>query len=506
MVNSIDTILAASDSADAAKARQEGLGFIDGSIPGYALLMGDDTAQASKVIETLSQRQIVVFVVEDELQNALRDEGLELGWISRVIAMALPQSLGCIARIAGTFGNVESSDEVLPYVQERLFGFTLILGTATPERLEIAESALSFGCPLVSSDQLPPATKDWEISADYSAAIGNVEIGDIVQIAIEERGMRIHVPIPDLPVTYSDDFAGQVVRDDSCGACLSGVELTVTGEGITDGKIDILGSDLDTLTENDFAILVEVSGRDMQADFEPVLEREIEVILNDIDGVMHRGQRAMVTLNIAPKAISKELKLHHLGEVLHARLHNEFGKILSRVQVTIATDAVEIEAIRERAESIYEERDDRLKNLTDEDVDVFYTCNSCQTIAEGHLCVISPERPGVCGAVDWMDARAAVSIDPLGHNKEVSKEGLIDANIGQWESINQIVKKETGGAITAFSLYSLMQDPGTACGDFECITAMLPLSNGVMVMSHEYEGMTPSGMDWAMLYEVVGAG
>ena len=35
---------------------------------------------------------------------------------------------------------------------------------------------------------------------------------------------------------------------------------------------------------------------------------------------------------------------------------------------------------------------------------------------------------------------------------------------------------------------------------------MLPLSNGVMVIEHSYEGMTPSGMEWTMLYEMIGAG
>jgi acetyl-CoA synthase len=166
----------------------------------------------------------------------------------------------------------------------------------------------------------------------------------------------------------------------------------------------------------------------------------------------------------------------------------------------------QIQSIREKAQTIYEKRDKRLGSLSDEDVDTFYTCNLCQTIAAGHLCVISPEHPGVCGAVDWMDARAAVSIQPVGSNKAVKKEGLLDAQIGQWESINQIARQESGGEITAYSLYSLMQDPGSACGDFECITAMLPLSNGIMVIEHTYEGMTPSGMDWAMLSEMVGAG
>jgi acetyl-CoA synthase len=221
---------------------------------------------------------------------------------------------------------------------------------------------------------------------------------------------------------------------------------------------------------------------------------------------MHRGQRTIVTLRIAQKAIDKGLRLRHLGEILHARLHNEFGSILSRVQVTIATESALIEAIRKKAQAIYEKRDQRLGSLTDEDVDTFYTCNLCQTIAAGHLCVISPERPGACGAVDWMDARAAVTIQPVGPNKAIKKEGLLDAKLGQWESVNQITAQESGGAIEAYSLYSLMQDPGSACGDFECITALLPLANGVMVIGRAYNGMTPSGMEWTMLYEIVGAG
>jgi acetyl-CoA synthase len=88
----------------------------------------------------------------------------------------------------------------------------------------------------------------------------------------------------------------------------------------------------------------------------------------------------------------------------------------------------------------------------------------------------------------------------------VQKNGLIDARLGQWESVNQIAQQESGGTLAAYSLYSMMQDPGSSCGDFECITAMLPISNGVMVVDRTYDGLTPTGMDWAMLYEMVGAG
>ncbi|MEA3396684.1 MAG: CO dehydrogenase/CO-methylating acetyl-CoA synthase complex subunit beta, partial [Chloroflexota bacterium] len=507
MTNTIDIFNAAASSDDA-EVRRQGIGFIDGSIPGYALLLGADAGTAAPLIESLTRRKILVFVADGDARVALREAGQPLGWDSGVVHLKLPDALGFIVRVAQFFGNPETPEEALSYARQRLRGFTLLLGAATPERLAEAQAALPLGCPLLNTADLPPAVDDWEIPAECRPATGGLPLADIVQLGIEERGLQIRIPLTELPVAYSPDFSGQVVRDEACGACLTGVELTVTGEDIVDGRVTIVGPDLDAAVQGEqpYAMLIEVSGRAMQSDFEPVLERQVETMFNDADGIMHRGQRTIVTLRVAQKAIDKGLRLRHLGVILHARYHNEYGNILSRVQITFFTEPAQVQTLTERAQAIYAQRDHRLSSLTDEDVDTFYTCNLCQTIAAGHLCVISPEHPGACGAVDWMDARAAVSIRPVGPNKVVTKEGLLDAKLGQWKSVNQIVQQESGGAIEAYSLYSLMQDPGSACGDFECITAMLPLSNGVMVMSHEYEGMTPSGMDWAMLYEVVGAG
>ena len=489
-------VFTAAEMAEETEVRRRGIGLIDGSLPGYVLLMGDDANAAATLLAELQRKKILVFVVDEALR------GLATGWDSGVVSYDLPQALGFVTRVAQVFGASDGREQVLAYARQRLKGFTLLLGEPAPARLAGAQAALPLGCPLLSPTDLPSSLADWLIPA-----IGGVSLADIVQRGIEERGLQIHVPMPALPVTYSPDFSGQVVRDESCGVCLSGVELTVTGSGLEDGGVTVIGPDLDAVSgDQAFALLVEVSGRALESDFEPVLERQIETILNDADGVVHRGQRAMVTLRISQKAIARGLRFRHLGEILHARLHNEFGNILSRVQITIVTDPGRVQGIRERALAIYRRRDDRLSRLTDEDVDTFYTCNLCQTIAAGHLCIISPEHPGACGAVDWMDARAAVSIRPVGPNRAVAKEGLIDANLGQWQSVNRIVAQESGGALEAYSLYSLMQDPGTACGDFECITAMLPLANGVMVMAHDYTGMTPSGMDWEMLYEMVGAG
>ncbi len=495
-------ILSAADSVDDAEVRRQGIGFIDSSIPGYALLLGDDAANAPAVVESLTRKNIVVFVTADALAESLREAGVSLGWKSRVVPLDVTSALGFITRVAQIFGNADTPEAALDYARERLRGFSLLLGQPTAERLKTARDVAQFGCPLLSSAELEPGA-DWE-----AAVIGGLALDDLVQAGIEERGLRVYVPLPELPVKYSEDFAGEIVRDDKAGAALYGAELVVTGQNLVDGRVIIAGPDLDASLTGDhpYGLLVEVSGRAMQPDFENVLEREIETLLNEVNGLMHRGQRANSSLRVSQKAIDAGLRLRHLGEILHARYHNEFGNILSRVQVTIITDPEQAHTLAERAQAVYDRRDARLSGMTDDEVDTFYTCTLCQTIASSHICIISPEHVGVCGAMDWMDAQAAVSIRPVGPNQAVKKEGLLDARLGQWESVNLVAQKETGGALESYSLYSMMEAPGPACGDFDCITAMLPLSNGVMVMSSAYEGRTPSGMDWAMLYEMVGAG
>jgi acetyl-CoA synthase len=46
----------------------------------------------------------------------------------------------------------------------------------------------------------------------------------------------------------------------------------------------------------------------------------------------------------------------------------------------------------------------------------------------------------------------------------------------------------------------------TSCGCFECISGVLPSTNGIMTVYREYAGMTPSGMKFSTLAGVVGGG
>jgi acetyl-CoA synthase len=52
----------------------------------------------------------------------------------------------------------------------------------------------------------------------------------------------------------------------------------------------------------------------------------------------------------------------------------------------------------------------------------------------------------------------------------------------------------------------MITDPMTSCGCFECITAVLPSTGGIMIVNREYPEMTPCGMKFSTLAGTVGGG
>jgi acetyl-CoA synthase len=139
-------------------------------------------------------------------------------------------------------------------------------------------------------------------------------------------------------------------------------------------------------------------------------------------------------------------------------------------------------------------------------VDTFYSCLLCQSFAPSHVCVISPERLGLCGAYNWLDCKAAYEIDPTGGNQPITKGEAFDAVKGRWAGVDSYLKANSGGNVETLNLYTIMDNPMTSCGCFECIIAIIPEANGVMIVNRGYSGMTPAGMKFSTLAGTVGGG
>ena len=76
----------------------------------------------------------------------------------------------------------------------------------------------------------------------------------------------------------------------------------------------------------------------MQEDFEPILERQIHHLINYAQGIMHIGQRDIAWLRVGKGAVEKGFRLSHLGKILHAKFHQDFGAIFDKVQVKVYTE------------------------------------------------------------------------------------------------------------------------------------------------------------------------
>jgi len=514
-------------AADDVILRERGIQFVDGSAPGFAAIVGaaPDVETAVKIARKCQERSLYVFMAGHyngtTFAEQLAQAGVELGWETRLVPFgreitAAIYAAGFASRVALTFGGVQPGDyrRHLLYNKNRIFAFVVALGKVTDEWYATAGGAINYGFPTIADSDIPEILPTGVCT--YEHVVSNIPHDQIVEKAIEVRGLKIKVSEVPIPVSYSPAFEGERIRKEDMH-CEFGGQRTLAFEWlrmldigeVEDGKIEVKGPDVDSVKTGGqlpLGVVVEVAGRKMQADFEPVLERQIHTFMNEAQGLWHMGQRDIIWVRISKDAAKAGFKLEHIGHILHAMYHEHFANILDKVQVKIYTDEKEVLKLREMARKVFAERDERLAGMVDEDIETFYSCTLCQSFAPNHVCVVSPERPGLCGAYSWLDCRAAFEITPTGPNQPISKGNCIESTIGQWDKINAFVLKTSGGNVERMSQYSMITDPMTSCGCFECIAAVLPSTGGIMIVNREFTEMTPCGMKFSTLAGTVGGG
>jgi len=514
-------------AADDVILRKRGVEFVDGSAPGFAAILGAAPSMeiAAKIAIDLQQRNLYVFMSAENggerMPAQLVQAGTQVGWPTRLVPFgpdvsATVFALGFATRVALSFGSVEPGNyrKLLIYNKDRIFAFVMALGYVSDEWYATAAGALNFGFPVIADTPIPEILPTGITT--YEHVVSNVPHDKIVDRAIEVRGLKVVVTEVPVPVAYGPAFEGERVRGEDvyleCGGGRTPMVEWATSKPmneVTDGLVEVIGPEVtDVLagTSLPMAIVVEVAGRQMQDDYEPILERQVHHLINYAQGVMHIGQRDIAWLRISKGAVEKGFRLVHIGKLLHAKLHQDFGRIFDKIQVKIYTDNDDVVPIVAKAKEVYARRDARIEGMTDESTDTFYSCLLCQSFAPSHVCVVSPERTGLCGSYNWMDCKASFDINPTGPNQPVLKDETIDSRLGQWKGVNEYVFKASRGKIDHYNLYSIVSDPMTACGCMECIAAILPLCNGVMTVNREYADMTPCGMKFTTLAGTIGGG
>ena len=496
--------------------RSLGVPLVTGDIPGVAVVLGKAAAaeDVAKVVKDYQSKGIMTFLVGDVIEQCA-EGGVKMGLEMRVVPLghdvtSVIHVVTVAIRAALIFGNVQPGDlaGLLDYTKNRVPAFVNTFGEIDAVVVSAGAGAIALGFPVVvdidlGENQVPGAL---ESVCDHA---------ETVKKSLELRGIKIKSKELPIPVAFAAAFEGEIIRKaDMKVEFWSGknptAELVLMKDlsEVEDHKITIEGSDIDC-GEKDFALAtyVKVAGKKMQADFESVIERKIHAWFNYMEGVMHTGQRNQIRIRVSNAAYDAGLRLKHFGEVLYHMIMDEFDAVVDKCEVTLITDkAATQKFLDEVAMPRYNARDDRLASMTDEAVDQFYTCILCQSFAPAHCCVVTPERLGLCGAVSWLDAKATNELNPNGPCQPIPKDGLIDERTGRYEAVNRIVEEATHGAVSSVTLYSILEDPMTSCGCFECICGIEPASNGFIVVNREYKGMTPAGMTFGELASCTGGG
>ncbi len=523
---------------DDIQLRSWGIQLVDGRMPGFAAIVGCARSNevAVKLVRELQRRNILTFLCGNvngrSIIHQLQEEGVEMGYDTYIVpfgtdTISAIYALGFATRSALTFGGLKGGQarRILLYNRARVFAFVLALGEVDDLKYATAAGAISYGFPVIADTVipqiLPTGVTSYEhvISMPWNEIPGKDDLERaerLVQKCIEVRGVKVQVADVPVPVPYGSAFEGEVVRRADMRVEFGGknsrafefLRMAEMDE-VEDGKIEVVGpgfEDVEVGGAMDLGIVIEVAGRKMQLDFEPVLERQVHYFVNGASGIQHIGQRDIAWIRISKGAADKGFNLGHFGDILHSRFHADFGSIVDKVQVTVITDAALHAEWLEKARTAFDHRNQRLADLTDDRVEEFYSCTLCQSFAPDHVCIVSPERLGLCGAYNWLDCKASFEINPTGPNQPIPKGRAIDQDKGYWEGTNQYAGQASHGSVQEVTMYSIMENPMTACGCFECIVMVVPEANGVMVVSREDPSMTPAGMTFSTLAGIAGGG
>jgi acetyl-CoA decarbonylase/synthase complex subunit beta len=492
--------------------RKLGYSLVDGSILGLALVIGtpDSPGTAAAICRELQEKYMLTFLAGPVI-SSLSDNGVKLGLEYRLVPLGSTPAYGIhfvdiIARVAMMFGGVTPGDahRLLAYAAERAKAIVIVFPGLTDDEIALVDSMRVLGFPILSL-------------GDYrGGAWIPAEAETIVQKGMEEKGIKVNVTAIPIPMGCSPAFEGKSIRKEEMYVEFGGGRSTAfellrmrPADEVKDGQVMVIGPEIGSMKEgsaNPLGIIIEVAGKMMKKDYEPVLERRIHNFVNYGEGSWHVAQRDLIWVRISKEAVSKGVRIEHVGKMLASKFRMDFPQLLDAVSVTLITDPVKVAEAKKEAEIIYDERDARIKGMRDSDVNTYYSCTLCQTFAPNHVCVITPERPALCGAISWLDGKIAYEISPSGANQPVEKGAVINAQNGEFDGVNRFVRKASHGEIDRCSLYSVMEYPMTCCGCFEAIALMLPEVNGIMVVNREFKGVTPSGMSFSTLAGTIGGG
>ena len=297
--------------------RELGVPLVTGDIPGVAVILGSaPTAQEGVDLVKSYQAQGILVTLVGGIIDQCQELGYKTGANVRVIPLgkdvtSVIHVVSVALRAALIFGNVTPGDaaSLLTYTKDRVPAFVNAFKPVDDVILAAGAGAIKLGFPVISNE-------DENIAEVPGALIACPSVADFNKVSLEARGIKIKITKVDIPVAFASAFEGEIIRRKDMrvefdGSRVDCVELVQTKEmnEVEDHKITVVGPEVDSFepgSKHSLAYVVEVAGKKMQPDFEPVIERKFHNYINCIEGVYHTGQRDMFRIRISNDAFAAE--------------------------------------------------------------------------------------------------------------------------------------------------------------------------------------------------------
>ncbi len=301
-----------------------GLSLVDETIPGAFLFLGGHASgdDVKQMIRSVQGKGMVVMASGD-YPELIKMQGIEMGLDRMLYPLGMftgtVHALNFAVRAGLTFGNIASGDseKLAEYLSKRPKVVVVETGPLCALDAAFAFAALKHSACIVTNQSLPEIPGAVKICKDLS---------DIVQVGMEERGIVLNVEPIELPIAYGPAFEGEVLRKpdtyvEAGGARSTAFELLVSRpeNEIEDGSVKVIGKEIGEFEGGSvipMAIIVEVYGKDMHDDLEPVIERKFHSSLNFGEGVWHSPARLTMALVLTARSRVSALSMRPRRRIL----------------------------------------------------------------------------------------------------------------------------------------------------------------------------------------------
>jgi len=283
-------------------------------------------------------------------------------------------------------------------------------------------------------------------------------------------------------------------------------------EKVKDGVMTLIGPDVHEVepgTSLPFAWDIKVYGEGVTQRHHEYFERQMAMALHGVEGYMAFGtfQAPWMRIN---KSVAGRLTFAKLCQIIHAYLKT-VCPFVGAMEFRWIVGSPEVGGL-ELIEPLYKRGIERLKAqeqavaLEDEDVDIFYGCTICKSLAPNHVCVITPSYIPYCGIISYLGAQVTVELDPEGYIFEISKGECTDPVMGRYTGVDEAVYERSNHQVRYVNIFSTIKYPTTNCGCFEGAAFYIPEVDGIGLAMRRYIGLTPIGIKFSRMAGMISGG